>query len=145
MSDRVLVVSSDCHAGLHIADYKPYVESKYHDILDMAVPVQVEMMQKAEQSFLIKEINDAWRAPIQRQLTGAWDYRERVKMLAEDGIAAEIIFPDGKRITDDQPSKTPENFGEQRAAKARELVASKSAPNFEAGWEMAGQILTAQS
>jgi len=53
--------------------------------------------------------------------------------------------PDGKRITDDQPAKTPENFGEQRAAKARELVASKSAPNFEAGWEMAGQILTAQS
>jgi hypothetical protein len=53
--------------------------------------------------------------------------------------------PDGKRLTDDQPAKTPENFGEQRAAKARELVASKSAPNFEAGWEMAGQILTAQS
>ena len=26
MSDRVLVVSTDCHAGLPIADYKPYVE-----------------------------------------------------------------------------------------------------------------------
>lgn len=95
MSDRLLVVSSDCHAGLHIADYKPYVESKYHDIMDMAVPVQVELTEKAEQSFLIKEINDAWRAPIKKQLTGAWDYQERVRMLAEDGIAAEVIFPDG--------------------------------------------------
>ncbi|MBN7796357.1 amidohydrolase family protein [Parahaliea mediterranea] len=95
MSDRLIVVSSDCHAGLRIADYKPYVESKYHEMMDMAVPIQMEMTQKAEQSFLIKEINDAWRAPIERELTGAWDYRERLRMLAGDGIAAEIIFPDG--------------------------------------------------
>ncbi len=68
MSERLIVVSSDCHAGLRIADYKPYVESKYHEMLDVAVPVQVEMMQKAEQSFLIKDINDQWRAPIEREL-----------------------------------------------------------------------------
>jgi len=95
MSDNFIVVSSDCHAGLRIADYKPYVESKYHELMDMAVPIQIEMTEKAEKSFLIKEINDAWRAPIQRELTGAWDYQERLKMLAGDGIAAEVIFPDG--------------------------------------------------
>jgi len=95
MSERLIVVSTDCHAGLPIADYKPYVESKYHDMMDMAVPIQVDMMDKASESFLIKEINDEWRAPIQQQLTGAWDYQERVKMLSGDGIAAEIIFPDG--------------------------------------------------
>lgn len=94
-ADRVIVVSSDCHAGLPIADYKPYVESKYHEILDMAVPITIEMLQKAESTFLIKEINDEWRAPIKQQLTGAWDYQERLKMLAGDGIAAEVIFPDG--------------------------------------------------
>ena len=95
MSDKLIVVSSDCHAGLHIADYKPYVESKYHDIMDTAVPVQIEITDKAEQSFLIKEINDAWREPIKKQLTGAWDYDERIAMLEQDGIAAEVIFPDG--------------------------------------------------
>lgn len=95
MSERLIVVSSDCHAGLRIADYKPYVETKYHEMMDMAVPIQVEMTEKAEKSFLIKEINDEWRAPIERELTGAWDYGERVKMLGGDGIAAEIIFPDG--------------------------------------------------
>ena len=95
MSDRLLVVSTDCHAGLHISDYKPYVDSQYHDFIDMAVAMQVDMMNKAEERFLIKEINDAWRAPIQQELTGAWDYSERVKMLAKDGIAAEVIFPDG--------------------------------------------------
>ena len=30
-----------------------------------------------------------------QQLTGAWDYKERLNMLARDGIAAEVIFPDG--------------------------------------------------
>ena len=95
MSERLIVVSTDCHAGLHISAYKPYVETKYHEMMDLAVPVQLDMMAKAEQSFLIKEINDEWRAPIQQQLTGAWDYTERLKMLAGDGIAAEIIFPDG--------------------------------------------------
>ena len=88
MSERLIVVSTDCHAGLPIADYKPYVESKYHEVMDMAVPVQVEMMDKASESFLIKEINDAWREPIRSELTGAWDYKQREKMLAQDGIAA---------------------------------------------------------
>ena len=59
MTDRVVVVSTDCHAGLPIAEYKPYVEKQYHEMLDVAVPVQVEMMDKAESSFLIKEVNDA--------------------------------------------------------------------------------------
>jgi len=95
MTDRVLVVSTDCHAGLRIADYKPYVETKYHEMLDMAVPITEEMMDKSESLFLIKEINDEWRAPIQKELTGAWDYQERLNMLEGDGIAAEIIFPDG--------------------------------------------------
>ena len=95
MTDRVVVVSTDCHAGLPIAEYRPYVEKQYHEMLDVAVPVQVEMMDKAESSFLIKEVNDAWRAPIKEKLKGAWNYDERVRMLAADGIAAEIIFPDG--------------------------------------------------
>ena len=95
MAERMIVVSSDCHAGLPIADYRPYVESRYHSMLDVAVPVQLEMMAKASKSFLIDEINEAWRAPIRQQLTGAWDYRERLNMLAQDGIAAEVLFPDG--------------------------------------------------
>jgi predicted TIM-barrel fold metal-dependent hydrolase len=95
MSDRVLVVSSDCHAGLPIADYKPYIDSQYHEMMDAVVPITIEMSKKAEASFLIKEINDEWRSGIEKELTGAWDYEQRVKMLDSDGIAAEVVFPDG--------------------------------------------------
>jgi len=116
MSDRLIVVSTDCHAGLPIADYKPYVESKYHEMMDLAVPVTVDMMEKAESTFLIKEINDAWRAPIEKELTGAWDYSERLKMLAGDGIAAEGIFPDG--ITE----KNTPPFGAGLGLSPRDMV-----------------------
>ncbi len=116
MSERLIVVSTDCHAGLPIADYKPYVESKYHEMMDMVVPITVDMMDKAESTFLIKEINDAWRAPIQRELTGAWDYKERLNMLAKDGIAAEVIFPDG--ITE----KNTPPFGAGLGLSPRDMV-----------------------
>ena len=95
MSDRLIVVSADCHAGLPIAEYRPYVDSQYHEALDAAVPITIEMSRKASDSFLIKEINDEWRKGIEKPLTGAWDYDERVKMLDGDGIAAEVVFPDG--------------------------------------------------
>jgi len=95
MSDRLIVVSSDCHAGLPIAEYRPYIDSKHHEMLDMVVPITIEMSRKAEESFLIKEINDQWRSGIEQELTGAWDYDERIKMLDNEGIAAEVVFPDG--------------------------------------------------
>ncbi len=95
MSDRMLVVSSDCHAGLPIAQYRTYIDSQYHEMLDAVVPITIEMSKQAEASFLIKEINDEWRSGIEQELTGAWDYDERVKMLDNEGIAAEIVFPDG--------------------------------------------------
>lgn len=95
MSERMIVVSSDCHAGLPIAQYKPYIEKKFHEMLDLSVSMTIEHSLKASERFLIQEINEEWRKGNEQRLTGAWDYEERVKMLDEDGITAEIIFPDG--------------------------------------------------
>ena len=36
--DHYLVISSDCHAGPETPDYKPYVDSKYHDAFDQCSP-----------------------------------------------------------------------------------------------------------
>ena len=54
--DRYLVVSSDGHAGLHAADYRPYVDAKYHDAFDAALPIQIEATQRMSDYFLITEI-----------------------------------------------------------------------------------------
>ncbi len=94
-SDRYLVVSADGHAGPHAADYRPYVDPQYREAFDAALPIQVQMTQDAEKRFLIADINEDWRRGNEQALSGAWDSDERIKVLDEDGIAAEVLFPDG--------------------------------------------------
>jgi predicted TIM-barrel fold metal-dependent hydrolase len=93
--DRYLVISSDCHAGLPPERYRDYVDPKYREIFDAALPIQLEETRKAAKKFLIDEINAEWRKGRERALSGAWDHDERVKVLDADGIAGEVIFPDG--------------------------------------------------
>ena len=93
--DRFAVISSDCHAGLPAEKYRDYVDPQYRELFDMALPIQKEMTDKSEEIFLLKEINDQWRAGVEAHLTGAWDYDQRIEVLNGDGIAGEIIFPDG--------------------------------------------------
>ena len=93
--DRYTVISSDCHAGLPAEEYKDYLDPKFRDAFDMAMPIQKQMTDKAEEIFLIKEINDQWRAGHEDHLSGAWDYEQRLSVLNGDGIAGEIIFVDG--------------------------------------------------
>jgi predicted TIM-barrel fold metal-dependent hydrolase len=93
--DRYLVISSDCHAGLPPEQYRDYLDPKYREIFDVALPIQIRETEKAAKKFLVDEINTEWRKGIRQELTGAWDHDERNKVLDGDGIAGEVIFPDG--------------------------------------------------
>jgi predicted TIM-barrel fold metal-dependent hydrolase len=93
--DRYLVISSDCHAGLLPEKYRDYVDPKFREIFDIALPIQLEEVQKAAKKFLIDDINREWRKGREEALSGAWDHDERIKVLDGDGIAGEVIFPDG--------------------------------------------------
>lgn len=93
--DRYLVVSSDCHAGLPPEKYRDYLDPQYRDAFDVALPIQIEMTEAAAKKFLVADINEEWRAGQESGLSGAWDHDERIKVLDGDGIAAEVIFPDG--------------------------------------------------
>ncbi len=93
--DRYIVVSSDCHAGLPPEKYRDYLDPSLREIFDQALPIQIEMTKKAEKSFLIQEVNDEWRRGIEDGLRGTYDHDQRLKVLDEDGIAGEVIFPDG--------------------------------------------------
>jgi hypothetical protein len=93
--DRYTVVSSDCHAGPLPEKYREYLEPKYRPIFDQALPIHLAQVAKVEKSFLIQEVNEEWRKPIQQQLIGTWDDAERTKVLDSEGIAAEIIYVDG--------------------------------------------------
>jgi predicted TIM-barrel fold metal-dependent hydrolase len=93
--DRYLVISSDCHAGLPPEQYRDYLDPKYREIFDVALPIQIAETKKAAAKFLVDEVNAEWRKGRERELSGAWDHEERTKVLDGDGVAGEIIFPDG--------------------------------------------------
>jgi predicted TIM-barrel fold metal-dependent hydrolase len=93
--DRYLVISSDCHAGLPPERYRDYVDPKYREVFDVALPIQIAETQAAAKKFLVADINTEWRKGREAGLTGAWDHDERIKVLDADGVAAEVIFPDG--------------------------------------------------
>jgi predicted TIM-barrel fold metal-dependent hydrolase len=93
--DRHLVISSDCHAGLPPERYRDYLDPKYRPAFDQALPIQIQMTREASKRFLIDEINAEWRKGREQSLAGAWDHDERVRVLDADGIAGEVIFPDG--------------------------------------------------
>jgi len=93
--DRYLVISSDCHAGLPPEQYRDYVDPKYREVFDVALPIQIAETQAAAKKFLVADINAEWRKGREAGLIGAWDHDERVKVLDADGVAGEVIFPDG--------------------------------------------------
>lgn len=95
MEERHLVISSDGHAGLPAAEYREYVDPKYREAFDVALPIQIEMTKQAAKHFLVDEINEQWSKGREYELSGAWDPVARDKVLDADGVTAEVLFPDG--------------------------------------------------
>ena len=53
------------------------------------------MTRKAEEKLLVAEFNDKWREGIEDDLKGAWDGTVRNRVIDGDGVAGEVLFPDG--------------------------------------------------
>jgi predicted TIM-barrel fold metal-dependent hydrolase len=75
--DRYIVISSDCHAGARMLDYREYLESKWHDEFD-------EWARTYENPFDDLRSDEAYRN---------WDSARRVQELEDDGVVAEVLFP----------------------------------------------------
>jgi predicted TIM-barrel fold metal-dependent hydrolase len=93
--DRYLVVSSDGHAGPPPEHYRDYVDPKYRTAFDEDLAAGIKAREESEKFFLISDFNTKWREENWDGLVGAWDSDARTKVLDNDGIAAEVLFPDG--------------------------------------------------
>lgn len=93
--DRYLIVSTDGHAGLLPEKYRDYVDPQYRDVFDVAVAEEIAMRAAREKDFLIKDYNDKWRRGNEGKLAAAWDSDLRIEVIDDDGVAAEVLFPDG--------------------------------------------------
>jgi predicted TIM-barrel fold metal-dependent hydrolase len=74
---RYTVISSDCHAGADLADYRPYLETRWHEEFD-------RWLQGYENPFRDLTAPDANRN---------WDNGVRQAALEADGIVGEVIYP----------------------------------------------------
>jgi predicted TIM-barrel fold metal-dependent hydrolase len=75
--DRYVVISSDTHAGAELHEYKGYLEKRWHD--------EFEQWAQAYSS----PYDDLVDATANRN----WDSDYRLKCLEDDGISAEVTFP----------------------------------------------------
>ena len=77
MSDRYAVISSDCHGGAQLLEYKPYVPSSLHDEFDAwaetyAVPFEDLRGPDADQN---------------------WDSERRLRDMDDQGVARATTMP----------------------------------------------------
>ena len=103
-SDRLVVISGDCHAVGRPEDYAPYIEPGYRDRYDEFVAgQQAEARRVAEavegnRSLFSKEGTAEYEqqeAVAAGGREGQWDSDRRIKELEADGVAAEVVFPNG--------------------------------------------------
>jgi len=71
------VISADCHGGGSIADYRPYLASRWHDDFDAWAA-------EFDNPYSDVKGSDAARN---------WDSDRRLSELEADGVVAEVIFP----------------------------------------------------
>jgi predicted TIM-barrel fold metal-dependent hydrolase len=75
--DRYTVISADCHAGADLLDYRPFLESRYHDAFD-----------EWAASF-VSPYGDLVQPDADRN----WDSTRRMRELEADGVVGEIVYP----------------------------------------------------
>ena len=75
--ERYIVISADCHAGADLRDYKEFLEARYHDAFDDWA------------DHYVNPYGDLVRPDADRN----WDSTKRVHELEDEGVVAEILYP----------------------------------------------------
>jgi len=108
-AERLLIVSSDGHVGPPVADYRPYVDPSYRSDFDdwLAQYTPLWMATKPKPDGLRETLSESYKREWARNgkvaagTAGTWDPAARIASLDEDGIAADVLFPD------DQSANSP--------------------------------------
>jgi predicted TIM-barrel fold metal-dependent hydrolase len=99
--DRALIISSDGHAMPKMAEYRPYLPSRWHGEFDAFCEVYKEVGQRATDtanllSRLDPDVVEQWTREVldTDRLEGVSDPAARIRQQNSDGVAAEVLFPD---------------------------------------------------
>jgi predicted TIM-barrel fold metal-dependent hydrolase len=91
-----VIISSDNHAGADLLDYKPYLESKWHDEFDVwaasySNPWDFFDPRLSDDTFDSSEA--ILVGPTSYHSSLNWDSSRRIRDLESNGVVAEVIFP----------------------------------------------------
>lgn len=84
---RYVLVSTDCHAGADLRDYKPYLEKRWHEEFDAWIAGYHDAWAEVD-------TKSEWKAGVSSAMSPLnWDSGKRLEALETEGIVAEVIFP----------------------------------------------------
>src|SRR5215468_5850527 len=84
---RYVLISTDCHAGADLRDYKPYLESRWHDEFDAWADGFFDLWGDIDAESDFKAGISSYLSPLN------WVSTKRTEALEAEGVAAEVIFP----------------------------------------------------
>ena len=99
---RYTVISADCHAGATYAQggFLGYLEARHRERLREEMRrLEREREERLDKLFASEFMaeQDGTEEALRGGRSGAWDPARRLRELEADGIAAEVIFPDGSQ------------------------------------------------
>jgi predicted TIM-barrel fold metal-dependent hydrolase len=96
---RITLISSDGHVAAHMGDYRPYLESRYHEDFDaFLVDYRKYGVVTTDSTNIMNRLDPDVAAEWQEKVTNtgrldaSWDPARRVAELDREGIAAEVLF-----------------------------------------------------
>jgi predicted TIM-barrel fold metal-dependent hydrolase len=89
--DRYLLITSDSHAGADAAGYGPYLEKKWQGDYQVWVEQQAELLKMMRKVMGKRSIGVDGDLEIDGNRN--WDTARRLQETEEDGVVAEVIFP----------------------------------------------------
>ncbi len=84
---RYVLISTDCHGGADLREYKPYLESRWHDEFDAWADGFFDLWGDIDPESDYKAGISSYLSPLN------WVSAKRNEALEAEGIAAEVIFP----------------------------------------------------
>jgi predicted TIM-barrel fold metal-dependent hydrolase len=82
-----VLISTDCHAGADLWDYKPYLEQRWHREFDDWASSFSDGWGRIDPNSEYKAGVSSFLSPI------SWDSVKRKEMLDSQGVVAEVLFP----------------------------------------------------
>jgi predicted TIM-barrel fold metal-dependent hydrolase len=106
--DPYVVISADSHAGLPTELYRQYLERKYWPAFDDFLAGRMQIAgDLRNQGVSDEQFAKKWFEEHGEGLEGGWDAQRRNKEMDDDGITAEVVFPDADAVE----SRTCAPFG----------------------------------